>query len=444
MSFELFISLRHLKAKRAQKFISLNTWISIGGVALGVMALIVVIAVMSGFGKDLRDKILGTNSHIVVTNITRSGMDNFESVITKVMQSEGIKAAAPFILNQVMLTFGSKSSGVVVRGVDPEREAMVSDLEKNMIQGEIGILKRRKKTKVGYGYDNIIIGKELSQKLGVQVGDAISMVSPASRLTPMGLIPKIKLFKVVGLFESGMFEYDSSLAFISVQSAQRFFAMKGKVSGIEIRVEDIDRADQIAELLQENLGLPVSESLQGQDKIAKLLQENLGFPYYVRDWMRMNKNLFSALRLEKIVMFIILILIILVAAFNIVSTLFMVVMEKTKEIAILKSMGASRASIMKIFSFQGLIIGLLGTLIGCVGGFTIVPNLNEIVGFIENIFGISAFPSDVYYLDKLPSEIQYMDSLLIVVFSIAICFVASLYPAWRASRIDPVDGLRYE
>jgi len=422
MSFELFISLRHLKAKRAQKFISLNTWISIGGVALGVMALIVVIAVMSGFGKDLRDKILGTNSHIVVTNITRSGMDNFESVITKVMQSEGIKAAAPFILNQVMLTFGSKSSGVVVRGVDPEREAMVSDLEKNMIQGEIGMLKRRKKNKEGPGHDNIILGKELSQKLGVQVGDAISMVSPASRLTPMGLIPKIKLFEVVGLFESGMFEYDSSLAFISIQSAQRFFAMKGKVSGIEIRVENIDSADQIAELLQ----------------------ENLGFPYYVRDWMRMNKNLFSALRLEKIVMFIILILIILVAAFNIVSTLFMVVMEKTKEIAILKSMGASRTSIMKIFSFQGLIIGLLGTLIGCVGGFTIVPNLNKIVGFIENIFGITAFPSDVYYLDKLPSEIQYMDSFLIVVFSIAICFVASLYPAWRASRIDPVDGLRYE
>tara|TARA_B100000686_G_scaffold329916_1_gene391581 strand:+ start:444 stop:1712 length:1269 start_codon:yes stop_codon:yes gene_type:complete len=422
MSFEFFISLRHLKSKRAKKFISLNTWISIGGVALGVMALIVVIAVMSGFGKDLRDKILGTNSHIVVTNITRSGMDDFESVLKKVMQSEGIKAAAPFILNQVMLTFGSKSSGVVVRGVDPEREAMVSDLEKNMIQGKIGMLKRSKKNKAGLGHENIILGNELSQKLDVQVGDAISMVSPASRLTPMGLIPKIKLFKVVGLFESGMFEYDSSLAFISVQSAQRFFAMKDKVSGIEIRVEDIDSADQIAELLQ----------------------ENLGFPYYVRDWMRMNKNLFSALRLEKIVMFIILILIILVAAFNIVSTLFMVVMEKTKEIAILKSMGASRASIMKIFSFQGLIIGLLGTLIGCVGGFAIVPNLNEIVGFIENIFGITAFPSDVYYLDKLPSEIQYMDSFLIIVFSIVICFVASLYPAWRASRLDPVDGLRYE
>ena len=422
MSFELFVSLRHLKAKRTQKFISLNTWISIGGVALGVMALIVVIAVMSGFGKDLRDKILGTNSHIVVTNITRSGMDDYESVLKKVMQAEGVKAAAPFVLNQVMLTFGGNSSGVVVRGIDPDREAMVSDLKKNLIQGDLAMLKSSEKASKGPRRDKIILGKELAHKLGVQMDDAVSMISPASRLTPMGLVPKIKLFKVVGFFESGMFEYDSSLAFISVESAQKFFSMKGTVSGVEIRVDDIDHAD----------------------KIAESLQESLGFPYYARDWMRMNKNLFSALRLEKIVMFIILILIILVAAFNIVSTLFMVVMEKTKEIAILKSMGASRTSIMKIFSFQGLIIGVTGTLIGCVGGFTITPNLNEIVGFIESIFGITAFPSDVYYLDKLPSEIQYLDSFLIIIFSILICFLASLYPAWRASRMNPVDGLRYE
>ena len=422
MAFELFVSLRHLKAKREQKFISLNTWISIGGVALGVMALIVVIAVMSGFGKDLRDKILGTNSHIVVTNITRSGMDNSEFVLKKIMEVKGVKAAAPFILNQVMLTFGGNSLGVVVRGVDPNREAMVSDLEKNMIRGDIGVLKKNKNVAAGPYREKIILGKELAHKLGVEMDDTVSMVAPASHLTPMGLIPKIKLFKVAGLFESGMFEYDSSLAFISIQSAQKFFSMKEKVSGIEIRVDDIDHAD----------------------KIAESLQESLGFPYYARDWMRMNKNLFSALRLEKIVMFIILILIILVAAFNIVSTLFMVVMEKTKEIAILKSMGASRASIMKIFSFQGLIIGVIGTLIGCIGGFAVVPNLNDIVGFIENLSGITAFPSDVYYLDKLPSEIQYLDSFLIVVFSIAICFLASLYPAWRASRMDPVDGLRYE
>jgi lipoprotein-releasing system permease protein len=306
--------------------------------------------------------------------------------------------------------------------VDADREAGVSDLEKNLVQGSLKMLERPDKSSGKPRRDGIILGKELARRLGVQLEDAVSMVAPASRMTPMGLIPKIKLFLVVGFFESGMFEYDSNLAFISIHSAQKFFAMKGKVSGIEIRVVDIEQADQV----------------------AAGIQDSLGFPYFARDWMRMNKNLFSALRLEKIVMFIILILIILVAAFNIVSTLFMVVMEKTKEIAILKSMGASRSSIMKIFSFQGLIIGVTGTMIGCIGGFTVVPNLNEIVGLIENIFGITAFPSDVYYLDKLPSEIQYFDSFLIVVFSIIICFVASLYPAWRASRLDPVEGLRYE
>ncbi|MBT3366722.1 MAG: lipoprotein-releasing ABC transporter permease subunit [Nitrospina sp.] len=422
MSYELFVSLRQLKAKRTQRFISLNTWISIGGVALGVMALIVVIAVMSGFGKDLRDKILGTNSHVVVTNVTQTGMVDYETIMEKVVKVEGVKAAAPFILNQVMLAYGDNAVGVVVRGVDADREAGVSDLEKNLVQGSLKMLERPDKSSGKPRRDGIILGKELARRLGVQLEDAVSMVAPASRMTPMGLIPKIKLFLVVGFFESGMFEYDSNLAFISIHSAQKFFAMKGKVSGIEIRVVDIEQADQV----------------------AAGIQDSLGFPYFARDWMRMNKNLFSALRLEKIVMFIILILIILVAAFNIVSTLFMVVMEKTKEIAILKSMGASRSSIMKIFSFQGLIIGVTGTMIGCIGGFTVVPNLNEIVGLIENIFGITAFPSDVYYLDKLPSEIQYFDSFLIVVFSIIICFVASLYPAWRASRLDPVEGLRYE
>jgi lipoprotein-releasing system permease protein len=270
--------------------------------------------------------------------------------------------------------------------------------------------------------DGLILGKELSRRMGVVKGDVVSMVSPVSRITPVGLIPRMKLFKVVGVFESGMYEYDANLSFISLESAQKFFSMKDGVSGIEIRVSDIEQAGVI----------------------ASVLQEKLGFPFFVRDWMRMNKNLFSALQLEKVVMFIILILIIFVAAFNIISTLFMLVMEKTKEIAVLKSMGASRGSIMKIFSYQGLVIGVVGTLLGCAAGFTIVPNLNEIVGFIESLFGIVAFPSDVYYLDRLPSEIQYMDSFLIIIFSIVICFVASLYPAWRASRLDPVDGLRYE
>ena len=428
MSYELFVSIRHLSAKKSQKFISLNTWISIAGVGLGVMALIVVIAVMSGFSKDLRDKILGTNSHVVVSNMNRAMVENYDDVIKKVRSVKGVIAAAPFIMNQVMLINGDRVSGIVVRGIDPEKEETVSDLGKNMVSGTVSDLKtkssfsgeikgREKKNRAG-----IILGKELLRRLGVGVGDIVSMVSPVSRVTPVGLIPRMKLFKVVGVFESGMYEYDANLSFILLKSAQKFFSMKNGVSGIEVRVADIEQAGNI----------------------ASVIQNELGFPYLVRDWMRMNRNLFSALKLEKVVMFIILILIIFVAAFNIVSTLFMLVMEKAKEIAILKSMGASCSSIMKIYSYQGLVIGLVGTFLGCAAGFVIVPNLNEIVSSIESIFGIVAFPSDVYYLDRLPSKIQYMDSFLIIIFSVVICLVASLYPAWRASKLDLVDGLRYE
>ena len=428
MSYELFVSIRHLSAKKSQKFISLNTWISIAGVGLGVMALIVVIAVMSGFSKDLRDKILGTNSHVVVSNMNRGMVENYDGILKKVRSVKGVIAAAPFIMNQVMLINGDRVSGIVVRGIDPEKEETVSDLGKNMVSGTVSDLKtkssfsgeikgREKKNRAG-----IILGKELLRRLGVGVGDIVSMVSPVSRVTPVGLIPRMKLFKVVGVFESGMYEYDANLSFILLKSAQKFFSMKNGVSGIEVRVADIEQAGNI----------------------ASVIQKELGFPYLVRDWMRMNRNLFSALKLEKVVMFIILILIIFVAAFNIVSTLFMLVMEKAKEIAILKSMGASCSSIMKIYSYQGLVIGLVGTFLGCATGFVIVPNLNEIVGSIESIFGIVAFPSDVYYLDRLPSKIQYMDSFLIIIFSVVICLVASLYPAWRASKLDLVDGLRYE
>jgi len=428
MSYELFVSMRHLSAKKSQKFISLNTWISIVGVGLGVMALIVVIAVMSGFSKDLRDKILGTNSHIVVSNMNRGMVENYDGILKKVRSVNGVIAAAPFIMNQVMLINGDRVSGIVVRGIDPEKEETVSDLGKNMVSGTVSDLKikssfsgeikgREKKNRAG-----IILGKELSRRLGVGVGDIVSMVSPVSRVTPVGLIPRMKLFKVVGVFESGMYEYDANLSFILLKSAQKFFSMKNGVSGIEVRVADIEQTGNI----------------------ASVIQKELGFPYLVRDWMRMNRNLFSALKLEKVVMFIILILIIFVAAFNIASTLFMLVMEKDKEIAILQSMGASCSSIMKIYSYQGLVIGLVGTFLGCAIGFIIVPNLNEIVSSIESIFGIVAFPSDVYYLDRLPSKIQYMDSFLIIIFSIVICLVASLYPAWRASKLDLVDGLRYE
>jgi len=426
MSYELRISWRHLCSRKSQKFISLITFISMGGVALGVMALIVVIAVMTGFGQNLRDKILGTNSHIVVTQAMSNGMENYENVLEKVKTVPQVKDAAPFILKQVMLTFGQRSSGVVIRGVDPEREANISDLQKNLTEGKLSYLDHAPQSaadqEAGIQRKGIILGKELARNLGVYTGDILGILSPSVRMTPLGIIPKIKIVEVVGIFESKMYEYDANLAFISISSAQSLFSMNNRVTGIEIKVADIDAAG----------------------KIAETIKDKLGRPYFVRDWMQMNKNLFSALKVEKVTMFIILILIILVAAFNIISTLFMVVMDKAKDIAILKSMGATRRSIMQIFSMQGLIIGICGTALGCIAGFTIVPNLNEIVGFIEWLFEFKAFPQDVYYLDELPSQIQWFDSFLIIVFSVLICFLASLYPAWRASRLDPVDGLRYE
>jgi len=426
MSYELLISWRHLCSRKSQKFISLITFISMGGVALGVMALIVVIAVMTGFGQNLRDKILGTNSHIVVTQVMSNGMEDYEKVLERVKAVPLVKEAAPFILKQVMLTYGQRSSGVVIRGVDPEQEANISDLQKNLTEGKLIHLDHAPQSaadyEAGIQRKGIILGVELANSLNARVGDVLGILSPFVRMTPLGIIPKIKMVEVVGIFESKMYEYDANLAFISISSAQSLFGMKNRVTGIEIKVADIDAAGDI----------------------AKTIKNTLGYPYFARDWMEMNRNLFSALKVEKVTMFIILVLIILVAAFNIISTLFMVVMDKAKDIAILKSMGATRGSIMQIFSMQGLIIGVCGTVLGCIGGFIMVPNLNNIVKLVEKIFGIEIFPPSVYYLDALPSQIQWFDSFLIVVFSIVICFLASLYPAWRASRQDPVDGLRYE
>ncbi len=418
MSYELFVSLRYLKAKRKQAFISLLTWISIGGVALGVMTLIIVLSVMSGFEEDLRDKILGIYSHVVISKYTGSGIKEYRIITEETKDIEHVRSAAPFILNQVMLTSSTNVTGVVIRGIDPLEEGGVTDLEKNITEGDIKLLDKKSDS----DNDGIIIGKEMSRNLRVFIDDDITVVSPIGKITPMGMIPRMKIFNVVGIFDSGMYEYDSSFAFISIDAAQKFFNMGDTVTGIEVKIDDIYRAAEV----------------------AAEIQNRLGPSYNIRDWMQMHKSFFSALKLEKIVMFIILILIILVAAFNIISTLIMVVMEKSSDIAILKSMGATNRSIMKIFSIEGLIIGIVGTVLGCMGGFTVVPHINQIVYFLEKIFHIDIFPSDVYYLNRLPSRIEYLDVSLIVILTILITFAATLYPAWRASRLDPAEALRYE
>jgi lipoprotein-releasing system permease protein len=414
MSYEFDISLRYLKARRKQFFISLITWISIGGVAVGVMALIIVLSVMAGFEEDLRNKILGTNSHIVILEPGSPGMAQYQEIIDKVTSLKQVISATPFIYSQAMLTRAGNVSGVVIRGIDPLQEAKVTNLADNLKEGSLKDLDSYQGPDNNKLSEGIIIGQELAHTLGVSLGEEITVISPLAKLTPLGMVPRMKKFRIAGIFDSGMFEYDMGLAFISLKNAQNFFNMRDRVTGIEVKVEDIYQADTIALNIQKLLGLP----------------------YWVRDWMEMNKNLFSALRLEKVVMFIILTLIVLVAAFNIISTLIMVVMEKGKDIAILKSMGATNGSIMKIFMLEGIVIGIVGTIIGIIGGYG-VCHLLDTYHFIK-------LPSDVYYLDTLPVKMQGGDFIIVALSAIIISFLATLYPSWNAARLNPVDAIRYE
>ncbi|MGA2517376.1 MAG: lipoprotein-releasing ABC transporter permease subunit [Thermodesulfobacteriota bacterium] len=416
MNYEWFIGLRYLKAKRKQTFISIITLISIIGFALGVWALIVVLAVMSGFEKTLKEKILGTQAHLVVLKANQEGMDQYEEVVKEVEQVKGIASATPFILSQVMLSSESNVFGVVLNGIDPDRVGKVIELARNMKAGRLQDLKAEGES------PGIILGVELAKRLGVSISDPIQVISPLGTMTPMGMMPKMKPFRVVGIFYSGMYEFDNTLAYISISSAQKFLNMDSRVTGIEIKTDDIYNVK----------------------KIGKEIRQKLGLPFWTRDWMEMNRNLFSALKLEKVAMFIILVLIVLVAAFNIISTLIMVVMEKNKDIAILKSMGAPSKGILRIFIIEGGVIGVVGTFFGTVIGLMTALNLEKVSGFVENLFGFKILPSDVYYIDKLPSQVNPMDVVMIVITAILISLLATLYPSWRASRLDPAEGLRYE
>ncbi|MBF8251576.1 MAG: lipoprotein-releasing ABC transporter permease subunit [Deltaproteobacteria bacterium] len=413
LPYELFIGLRYLKAKRKQTFISIITFISMAGVMVGVMALVIVLSVMAGFQEDLRAKILGTTSHILVMKFGK-GMENADEVVNKVKSVPHVVAASPFIYNQVMLTSETGVSGAVVRGIEPETAITVTDIAKNIKEGNLSAVSQKKKDKNGIEVPGAVIGKELARNLGLFLGDYINVISPLGTVTPMGMVPKVKRFQVEGVFDSGMYEYDSSLIYVSLKEAQSFFELGNMVTGIEVRTDDIYRAREI----------------------GKEIQGSLGYPFWTRDWIEMNKNLFAALKLEKIAMFVILALIVLVAAFNIISTLIMVVMEKQKDIAILKAMGATSRSIMKIFVIEGTVIGTVGTALGLFGGYVSCFLLAK-YKFIE-------LPGDVYYISTLPVKMEPMTLLIVYIAALGISFIATIYPAYQAARLDPAVALRYE
>lgn len=409
MPFELFIALRYLLSRRKHNFISAISLISVLGVALGVAALIVVLGVMNGFSDNLRDKILGVNAHLIVTPVN-GPFEQYRSLQKTISDVQGVQASMPFIYTEVMLSTRQGVKGTAVRGIDPGQAGKVLSLGQDMIQGRLSDLGQRP------GLPGIILGQALASRLGVRPGATVNMLVPSGRRTAAGFTPEIKVFEVVGLFRTGMYEYDSSLAYIDLQAAQDSLGFqRDLVSGLEIRIQDVYAAERISQDIEEQI-----------TQVSVVVQT----------WMDMNRSLFSALKLEKTAMAVILVMIVLVGSFSIITTLIMLVMDKKQDIAVLMSLGCQPGHIKRIFMWQGTIIGVVGIGLGFLGGLSISTLLQK--------YQFIRLPSDVYYLDHLPVKLEALDLSLIGLAALALCFVATLYPARHAARVQPAEVLRYE
>ena len=410
---ELFIGLRYTRAKRRNHFISFISLASMLGTALGVTALITVLSVMNGFGEELRSRILSVAAHVTVTGYG-GDLSDWQSVQNKVVTNKEVLGSAPYVLAQGLLTAHGKSSGVMVRGVLPVEEASVSSLGENMKGGKI--------VDLAAGEYRIILGQELAFSLGVWVGDKVTLMAPQASVTAAGILPRMKRFTIAGVFEAGMYEYDSGLVLIAMADAQTLYRQGDEVSGLRLKLAEIDDAPLFS------LGLA----------------EQLGPDYRIRNWTQEHVSFFRALKIEKNVMFVILMLIVAVAAFNLVSTLVMVVTDKQADIAILRTLGMSPRNIMSVFVYQGTIIGFVGTLLGLAGGIALALNVSSIVSAIEGFFQIQFMPADLYYISSFPSRLDWHDVAVIGALSFIMSILATLYPAWRASRTMPAEALRYE
>lgn len=411
--YEVFIGLRYLRARRRNGFISFISLMSVLGIALGVAALIVVLSVMNGFQQEIRGRMLSVVSHLEIGSYDGQ-IAGWQPLQAQLRQQPHVVAAAPYVNAQGLLSSRGNVRGALVRGVDPAAEQTVVSLGKEMLRGKLADLEA--------GSYRIVLGVELARQLGVEVGDKVTLITPQGNVTPAGMMPRLKQFTVAGVFKAGMFEYDSSLAMISLRDAQVLFRLGQDVSGIRLKLDDAMLALQVKAALQPQLAA---------NQVAT-------------DWTDMNANYFRAVQIEKRMMFIILTLIVAVAAFNLVSTLVMVVTDKQADIAILRTLGASPASIMKIFIIQGSVAGVLGTLAGVAGGLLLAHNLGLVLSTVERMVGAKLLSSDVYMIDYLPTDIQLGDVSTIGLISLTLALLATLYPSWRAARVRPAEALRYE